>query len=225
MGRRCTDVLTLWCLAAPLAAQDTLAPIRFDSCTVARLHFTDQSVATVRFVTPVAPDSATYRYCLFHSPFCTPRHVIERPAVQVSRIDAPTGSRAFRGWVIGTTLCTAGFILVSPLAELSETPGAAGPQEVVIDGALLSAITCGGLGVLGGSQSPRFEGDPVGSAADARRGALKGALIGFAAPLAACYLFTAGRCEAPDRHDVVNYWSIPLGVLGAVSGALLGANR
>lgn len=225
MGRRCTDVLASCCLAASLAAQDTLARTRFDSGAVARLHFTDQSVATVRFVTPVAPDVATYRYCLFHAPFCTPQHVIERPAAQVARVDARTGSRAFRGWVIGTTMCTAGFILVSPLAELSETPGAAGPQEVVIEGALLSAVTCGGFGVLGGSQSPRFAGDPVGSAADARRGALKGALIGFGAPIAACYLFSAGRCDATDRRDVINYWSIPFGVLGAVSGALLGANR
>ena len=225
MGRRCTEVVALCCLTAPLAAQDTIPAARFDSGAVARLHFTDQTVATVRFVAPVAPDSATYRYCLFRAPFCTPRHVIERPAAQVARIDARTGSRAFRGWVIGTTMCTAAFILVSPLAELSESPGAAGPSDVVIDGALLSAVTCGGLGVLGGSQSPRFQGDPVGSAADARRGALKGALIGFGAPLAACYVFSAGRCYAPDRHDVINFWSIPFGVLGAVSGALLGANR
>lgn len=224
MIRRCTELVALCCIAAPLAAQDTVAAVRFDSGAVARLHFTDQTVATVRFVVPVAPDSATYRYCLFRSPFCTLRHVIERPAAQVASIDARTGSRAFRGWLIGTSICTAGFILVSPLAELSETPGAAGPQDVVIEGALLSAVTCGGLGVLGGSQSPRFAGDPVGSGAGARRGALKGALIGFAAPLAACYLFTAGRCEPPDRRDIVNYWSIPFGVLGAVSGALLGAN-
>ena len=225
MGRRCTDVLALCCLAAPLAAQDTVASVRVDSGAVARLHFTDQSVATVRFVAPVAPDSATYRYCLFRSPFCTPQHVIARPAALVVRVDAQTGTRTFRGWVVGTTICAAGAILVSPLAELSDQVGAPSVSDIAITGTLAAAITCGGLGALGGSQSPRFAGDPVGSAADARRGALKGALIGFGAPIAACYLFSAGRCDATDRRDVINYWSIPFGVLGAVSGALLGANR
>jgi len=213
---RCIDLLTLGALVAPLAAQDSGA--------VTRLHFRDSTVATVRFVAPFAPDSATYRYCLFRAPFCNAQHVFERPAAQVVRVDAQTGSRTLRGWVIGTTICAAAAILVSPLAELSDQVGAPSVADYAITGTVASAVTCGGLGALGGSQSPRFAGDPAGSGARARRGALKGALIGFGAPLAACYVFSAGRCDAPDRRDVLNYYSIPFAVLGAVSGALLGAN-
>ena len=81
MAPRCIDLLLCCCLAAPLAAQASVAVPHFDSGAVARLHFGDATVAVVRLVAPVTRDSTTYRYCLFRAPFCTARHVIERPAL------------------------------------------------------------------------------------------------------------------------------------------------
>ena len=151
-------VMGVFAVVAPCRSQVPLVRHALDSGRVVRLHLLSGPPEVGRLIAPFAPDSATIRYCLYYASPC--RSVAnatwrERLASDVARIEIKVGSRAGRGFLIGSAACGVMWALVSPIAGWPDwTDNAAYFFVDFVGGAIASAPTCGGLGALVGAQQP-----------------------------------------------------------------------
>lgn len=165
MGRtwswpRCSNLLTLLLVGAvvPCWSQTVLVRQALDSGRVVRLHLVRGAPETGRLIAPFAADSTTFRYCLYYAPPCGSSADAtwrQRPASDIVRLEIKVGSRALRGFAIGSLACGLVWGLVSPVAGWPDWTD--NPAYLLIDilgGAIAMAPTCGGVGALIGAQQP-----------------------------------------------------------------------
>jgi hypothetical protein len=148
----------LFAAGSPCRSQTPLVRRALDSGLVVRLFPFTAPPEAGRLVAPFAPDSTTFRYCLYYAPPC--RSAVdatwrERPASNIARLEIKVGSRARRGFLIGTAACAAAWAVVSPIAGWPDwTDNPAYLLLNFLGGAIASAPTCGGVGALIGAQKP-----------------------------------------------------------------------
>jgi hypothetical protein len=144
--------------ASPCRSQTRLVGRALDSGLVVRLFPFSGPPEAGRLVARFAPDSTTVRYCLYYAPPCRSAGDVtwrERPAATVARLQIKVGSRARRGFLIGSAACGAAWAFVSPYAGWPDWTDQ--PAYLLLNflgGAIVSAPTCGGLGALIGAQQP-----------------------------------------------------------------------
>ena len=153
---------SLICLAGSLAATPVLtaqssaarpARVQLDSGTIVRLRWTGGR-ERARLLTPLAPDSATVRYCRYPSPVCggtTLNPVRARPLRELAGLDIRRGSRAGPGALIGAGIGTVGGLLVILGQAFSDRPALSTGDQVLIVASLAGAWA--GLGALVGAAS------------------------------------------------------------------------
>ena len=107
---------------------------------------------------PFGPDSSMFRYCLYYAAPClsaTDERLRERPASDIARLEIKVGSRAGRGFLIGTAACGLVWAFLGPYVGWPDWTN--NPAYLLVNfvgGAIVSAPTCGGLGALIGAQKP-----------------------------------------------------------------------
>ena len=146
-------------LASRARAQAPLVTRVLDSRTVVRVHFANGGFGVGRLLAPFGPESSSLRYCSVLAPTdCgLDQGTVVIPA-DVSRLEVQTGTRAVRGFVIGTAVVG---VVAVPLVYLGgsftqgETRG-----SLVTKGVLLSAIVGGGIGALVGHTKPTWSAAP-----------------------------------------------------------------
>jgi hypothetical protein len=144
--------------AAPCWSQAPLVRDGLDSGRVVRLIPLVGTPEAGRLMAPFASDSLMLRYCLYYARPCLSSADAtwrERRAADIARLEVKVGSRATRGFLIGSVACGAVWALVSPLAGWPDWTD--NPAYLMVDllgGALAFAPTCGGLGALIGAQKP-----------------------------------------------------------------------
>jgi hypothetical protein len=156
--RRAFLTLTLTLISASLArAQASLVTRALDSATVVRLHFANDGVVAGRLLSPFGPTSSSLRYCSVPYACGRGQGTVVIPAA-VSRLEVQTGTRAGRGFLIGTALLS---VVVVPVVYIGgsftqgETRG-----SLIAKGLLLSAIVGGGVGALVGHTKPTWSAAP-----------------------------------------------------------------
>jgi hypothetical protein len=157
---RCTILLSTCLVAtgAPCGSQTPLMRHELDSGRVVRLHLLSGPPEAGRLIAPFAPDSVTVRYCLYYASPCqsvTDATWRQRLTSDIARLEIKVGSRAARGFLIGSAACGIVWALVSPLAGWPDWTE--NPAYLLVDfvgGAIVSAPVCGGTGALIGAQQP-----------------------------------------------------------------------
>ncbi len=152
--------LTLTLIAASSArAQASLVTRVLDSATVVRLHFANNGVVAGRLLAPFGPASSSLRYCsVLAAAACGPGQGTVVVPAAVSRLEVQTGTRAGRGFLIGTAVLS---LVVVPVVYIGgsftqgETRG-----SLLAKGLVLSAIVGGGLGALIGHTKPTWSAAP-----------------------------------------------------------------
>src|SRR5258708_11112057 len=109
--------LTLTLIAASSSrAQASLVTCALDSATVVRLHFANNGVVAGRLLAPFGPGSSSLRYCTVLVPAaCGPGQGTVVVPAAVSRLELQTGTRAGRGFLIGTAVLS---VVVVPVVYL-----------------------------------------------------------------------------------------------------------
>ena len=158
--RRAFLTLTLTLIPATRArGQTPLVTHVLDSATSVRLHFVNDGVVAGRLLAAFGPASRSLRYCSALPPAaCGPGEgTVVMPAA-ISRLEVQTGTRAGRGFLIGTAVLS---VVVVPVVYIGgaftqgETRG-----SLIAKGVVLSAIVGGGLGALVGHTKPTWSAAP-----------------------------------------------------------------
>jgi len=157
-GRRRGSVFLALVLAVLLGGgargQAQLVTRVLDSSTVIRLHFAHGGSGQGSLLTPFGPTSTALVYCSVLSSRCPPAQGVLVPRDAISRLDVQRGTRAGRGFLIGTAIAgvvvVPFFVIVGSLSE-GETRGG-----LIAKGVLVSVVVGGGLGALIGHTDPKW---------------------------------------------------------------------
>ena len=123
-----------------------------DSAAVVRLHLINDGRVEARLVATLDANSQNVRYCpLSYVRTCQPTEV---PITSISAVDAQTGNRAGRGFLIGTVV---GGLVITPLVYIGGafTEGET-RTSLLTKGVFLSVLIGGGVGLLIGHGSPKW---------------------------------------------------------------------
>jgi len=144
--------------ASLVSAQAALVTRPLDSATVVRLHFVNDGVGEGPLLAPFGPGSSSLRYCSVLVAACgSGRGTVVMPAA-ISRLEVQTGTRAGRGFLIGTATLS---VVVVPVVYIGgslsqgETRGG-----LIAKGLLISTIVGGGVGLLIGGRTPTWSAAP-----------------------------------------------------------------
>ena len=135
--------------------QKPLLTRTLDSATIVRLHFVNDGVAEGPLLAPFGPTMPTLRYCPALSRSC---NAVAVPTATLSRLEIQTGTRATRGFLLGTLLAG---VVITPLVYIGgsfsqgETRG-----SLLAKGIGLSVIIGGGLGLLIGHSDRTWSSPP-----------------------------------------------------------------
>jgi len=157
MSARLVLLLSVVALApASLAAQEPLLRYGLGAGTVVRLHLTSGSQEQGKLLTPVALDSATFRYCLYPAPPCTPQDARyrERLASDIRAVDVHKGTRAGLGALLGLPV---GFVVGAVFIDFAESAGerqlGGGENTAIL---MASGAAFAGIGALIGGSIDRW---------------------------------------------------------------------
>lgn len=140
-------------LAATAKAQAPIVTRPLDTTTVVRLHLAGGGTGQGRLVVPYTPGSPTFRYCPLPFAGCTGEREVVLDASRVTRVEVQVGTRAGRGFVIGSGVAS---LLIVPFFVAAGSWGDTPRVLLIGQGVLVSLVVGGGLGALIGSSAPSW---------------------------------------------------------------------
>ncbi|MGD8727631.1 MAG: hypothetical protein PVH40_08295 [Gemmatimonadales bacterium] len=140
----------------PVVAQVPLVRYGLGPGTVVRLHLESGQHERGKLLAPFAPDSTTFRYCLYPAPVCGPdaRYYRERLAAEIRALDLHQGTRAGVGALIGLPVGIAVGIILTEFAESAGERELSGGERTAL--LLGNSAVFAGIGALIGGTMDRW---------------------------------------------------------------------